>query len=317
MIPGLYDGRGKAFYMFHYEQLRFPNSFTRERTILNPSALDGNFSYLVAGADARGQRPRLGRNNGQISATDPTVMALLREDPERDGKTDGTVSQNSDPLLQTFAWQSPGKLFEHQPTLQIDYNINDKHRLSGSTQAIWAKRDPDYLNGADARFPGAPVYRLFSSSRPLHTLALRSVLSQNLVSELRGRHHCGGWVSRTSAIRASNGVQNFEDQGGYAIDFDANIGLTNWHVENNMSWRAAPTYSLAESLTWQKSSHSLNFGGELPHITCLGERAAVRARYQPALQHHERPGERFVLDRRSSPVRRPPSSPTRVSCMRC
>ena len=32
VIPGLYDGHDKAFFFFHYEQLRFPNSFTRTRT---------------------------------------------------------------------------------------------------------------------------------------------------------------------------------------------------------------------------------------------------------------------------------------------
>ena len=43
VIPGLYDGRGKAFYMAHYEQLRFPNSFTRSRNVLHPNALNGTF----------------------------------------------------------------------------------------------------------------------------------------------------------------------------------------------------------------------------------------------------------------------------------
>ena len=265
VVPGLYNGRGKAFYMFHYEQLRFPNSFTRERTILNPAALQGDFSYLVAGATRTVNVLDLARNNGQISATDPTVMSLLNG-IQAAARTTGTISQNSDPLLQTFAWQSPGELFEHQPTLKIDYNVNDQHRLSGSTQAIWAKRDPDYLNGADARFPGAPVYRLFTSTRPLHTLALRSVLGKDLVSELRGGITAAGGQS-SFGDPISNGAQNFADQGGYAIDFDANIGLTNWHVENNMSWRAAPTYSLAESLTWQKASHSLNFGGEYTYVS--------------------------------------------------
>ena len=31
-IPGLYDGSGKAFYFFHYEELRFPNNFTKTRS---------------------------------------------------------------------------------------------------------------------------------------------------------------------------------------------------------------------------------------------------------------------------------------------
>ena len=171
MIPGLYDGRGKMFYMAHYEQLRFPNTFTRERTILNPAALEGNFLYNVGSETRSVNLLQLAAANGQISTTDPLVMGLLNK-IQAAARTEGTISQNSDPLLQTFAWQSPGELFEHQPTIRVDYNATEKHRLSGSYATIWAKRDPDYLNSADARFPGAPVYRLFTSTRPLCTASL-------------------------------------------------------------------------------------------------------------------------------------------------
>ena len=45
MIPGLYDGHDKAFFFAHYEQIRFPNSFTRTRTVFNPRVYDGWFRY--------------------------------------------------------------------------------------------------------------------------------------------------------------------------------------------------------------------------------------------------------------------------------
>ena len=264
VVPGVFDGRGKAFYMFHYEQLKFPNSFTRTRTILNPAALDGTFRYDAGGATREVNVLSLAAANGQISAIDPTVLGLLQK-IQQSTTTTGDVIQNSDPLLMSYVWQSPGELFEHQPTLRIDYNLTDRHRLSGSTQVIWAKRDPDYLNGADARFPGAPVYRLFNSTRPLHTLSLRSTLSQNIVNELRGGITAMGGSSSFGDV-ATNGAQNFADQGGFAIDFDGNIGLTNWHVENNRSWRSSPTISLDESLTWQRGRHSVNVGGSILHV---------------------------------------------------
>ncbi|HEY0876733.1 MAG TPA: carboxypeptidase regulatory-like domain-containing protein [Vicinamibacterales bacterium] len=265
VIPGLYNGRGKAFYMFHYEQLKFPNSFTRTRTILNPAALDGTFFYDVGSQTRQVNVLALAAANGHLSAIDPTVMGLLQKIQQATGTT-GNVIQNSNPLTMSYVWQSPGELFEHQPTLRIDYNLTDRHRLSGSTQVIWAKRDPDYLNSADARFPGAPVYRLFNSTRPLHTMSLRSTLSQNVVNELRGGIIALGGKSSFGDI-STNGPQNFADQGGYAIDLDANIGLTNWHNQNSMSWRAAPTFSLDESLTWQKGTHSLNFGASFLHTS--------------------------------------------------
>ena len=47
VIPGLYDGRGKAFFFVHYEELRLPNDASRVRTVLHPRALEGWFRYNV------------------------------------------------------------------------------------------------------------------------------------------------------------------------------------------------------------------------------------------------------------------------------
>jgi len=51
-IPGMYDGSGKAFYFFHYEELRFPNNFTKTRSAMRPETLDGTFRYIV-GSETR------------------------------------------------------------------------------------------------------------------------------------------------------------------------------------------------------------------------------------------------------------------------
>lgn len=259
-IPGLYDGTNKAFFFVHYEQLRFPNSFTRRRTVLHPRALDGWFRYSVGTATREVNVLQLAAQNGQIATADPTVQRLLNA-IAASTQTMGTVSATSDPLLNDYVWLSPGRLFEHQPTIRIDYNLTDKHRLSASSQFIKAERDPDYLNNADVRFPGAPNFRLFSSTRPLHSLALRSALSSSMVNELQGGITKGG--ASYFGHDSSNGPQTFADQGGYAIDFDANIGLTNWFTNNGPSWRSSWTYSVRDTLHWQKGKHSLSFGAQM------------------------------------------------------
>lgn len=260
VIPKVYDGRGKAFFFVNYEQIRFPNSFTRTRTALSPRAVDGWFRYTVGSETREINVLSLAAANGQISTQDPMVRSLLLK-IQQGMATTGTVNTTADPLLDSYVWLSPGKLFEHQPTLRLDYNLTDKHRLTATGSVIWATRDPDYLNSADVRFPGASNFRLFTSTRPLYSLAVRSTLSANIVNEVRGGITAlGGW-SRFGAD-SSNGPQSFSDQGGYAIDFDANIGLTNWFTSNSPSWRTAPTYSIADTLNWQHNSHSLNLGGE-------------------------------------------------------
>jgi hypothetical protein len=261
VIPGMFDGRGKAFYMIHYEQLRFPNSFTRSRNVLHPRALDGWFRYTASGQTREVNVLDLARANNQAAATDPTVISLLRNiasATQADGFS-GRVLETSDPLVNTYEWLSPGRLFEHQPTLRIDYNLGDNHRLSGSYAILWAERDPDYLNNADVRFPGAPNYRFFNSRRPLTSISLRSTVSRDMVNEFRMGITAKGGASYFGAD-FSNGPGTFADQGGYAIDFDSAIGLTNWFTSNAPSWRSAPTYSLENSLTWQKGTHSITVG---------------------------------------------------------
>lgn len=270
VLPG-FDGRGKAFYFLNYEQIRFPNSFTRTRTVLNPSALDGTFSYVVGSTTRTVNVLQLAAANGQISATDPTVMSLLNK-IQQSMTTTGTLNTTADPLLDSYVFQSPAKLFEHQPTIRLDYNLTDKHRLSSSGAIIWAKRTADYLNNTDARFPGAPNARDYDSKRPLLTLTLRSTLSQNVVNELKSGVTAkwgASYFGFPSSIDSTNGPNSFADQGGYAIDFDANLGLTNWFTNNGPSWRAAPTYTLGNTVNWQRGSHSLQIGGEFLRSTAF------------------------------------------------
>jgi hypothetical protein len=265
VIPGLYDGRNKAFYFLHYERLSFPNSFTRTRDVLHPSAVNGVFRYTVGNTIREVNVLDVARANGQVSAIDPTIGAILNNINAATLST-GTVRATSNPVQNEFVWLSPGKLFEHQPTLKIDYNITDKHRLSGSTQVIWAERDPDYLNSADVRFPGAPNYRRFASTRPLHSLSLRSTLSQNIVNELRGGITALGGFSYFG-FNDSNGPQTFADQQGFAIDLTGEFDLTNWWTSNTPSWRSSPTFSLDNTVSWQRGTHSVSFGGSFLRAT--------------------------------------------------
>ena len=264
VVPGLFDGRGKAFFFGNYEQIRYPNEFTRTRSALHPRALDGWFRYEVGGTIREVNVLTLAAANSQIATRDVTVMSLLNK-IQAGMATTGTINTTADPLVNSYVWLSPSKLFEHQPTGRIDYNITDSHRLSFTGATIWAERTSDYLNGTDARFPGSTNIRDFKSKRPLFSLTLRSTLSQNVVNELRGGITARWGQSNfgfPSSTPSRNDPSSFADQDGYAVDFDQNIGLTNWWVNNGPSWRAAPTYSLTNTLNWQRGAHSLQVGAE-------------------------------------------------------
>ncbi len=294
LIPGLYNGRSKTFFFINYEQVRFPNSFTRTRTVLNQRALDGWFRYQVGSSVREINVLQLAAANGQLSAKDPTTARLLQQ-IESSMLTTGTRSALADPLLDQYVYLSPGKLFEHQPTIRMDQNIGASHRLSGSFSTITARRDPDYLNSSDPRFPGAPNYRIYESTRPLFSLSLRSTLGSSLVNELRG----GGnafYGSSYFGKPESNGPQTFEDENGFAIDFETGVGLTNWYLPDHTE--------LAERADLQPRRHgdvaARQAQHELRRIVSAadgaGKRPAAGQPDQPPVQPGLRPRPRVVHD---------------------
>ena len=260
VIPGLFDGHNKAFFFFHYEQIRFPNSFTRTRTVFNPRVYDGWFRYQFGGEVREVNLLQLAAANGQITATDPLMMKILGM-IDAATKTTGTRSAQTDPLYDNYVWQSPSELFEHQPTIRLDYNVSDRHRLNGSWSSITAKRTPDYLNNADPRFPGAPNQRDFKSTRPLISMALRSAFSKNTINELRGgltAYASGSTFGYPSSVASRNDPSSFADTGGFAITTPGNT--TDWFTSNTPSWRKAPTYSIEDTLTWNRGAHTIMTG---------------------------------------------------------
>ena len=262
VLPGLYDGRGKMFFFTNYEELRFPNSFTRTRTVHPDEVLQGWYVWEANGEIRRVNVLDLARQNGQISAIDPTALNILTKISNAT-KTEGVRVLTSDPLIDNYVWQSPGKLLERQPTFKIDYNLTERHRLSGSTSILWADRKPDYLNSEDSQFPGAPNWEHFRSKRPLSAFSLRSTLSSNLVNEFRvGITALGGASKFGQPNDPSSGPASFDDIGGSAVVIPL---TTDWFTSTAASWRSVPTFSYDNTLNWQRGAHSFNIGGGILH----------------------------------------------------
>ena len=115
MIPGLADGRNKAFF-FALRADPLPEQPSR-RTVFNPRVYDGWFRYQF-GSEVRevnllSWRRAMGRSPPW---TRPCMSLQAKIDAAT--KTTGTRSANSDPLYDNYVWQSPSELFEHQPTVR-------------------------------------------------------------------------------------------------------------------------------------------------------------------------------------------------------
>jgi hypothetical protein len=258
IIPKVWDGRGKAFFFVHHEELRLPNDSSRVRDVLHPNALLGEFRYTTAAGVQTVNVLDLARRNNQISTPDPLAIDILNRIQAATQKT-GTLAAQTDPLLREYSWLTPAMQTEHQPAIRIDFNINPSNRLSGTFNKLWQDRNPDQLNGFDQRFPDTPNFGQTVARRPQRSFALRSTLSADLVSELRVGITRGERIFFGQTL--GGGPASFADQNGFAIDLASDIALTNWHTRNTLSGRSAYQYTFDETLNWQRGKHTLTVGG--------------------------------------------------------
>src|SRR5262245_44636915 len=156
-IPGLFDGRDRAFFFVNLERFQQPSDFSRDRTILHPGAQAGNFRYLSGGQVREVNLLALAAANGQTSTIDPTIQKLLSDIRSATGTT-GTVTDLADPLFQRFSYNLPVDSERKYPTVRLDWDITSKHRMTVSTNYQDFTDFPDTLNNRDAQFPGFPAF---------------------------------------------------------------------------------------------------------------------------------------------------------------
>ena len=259
IIPGLFNGRNKAFYFFNMEHLHQPNEATRTRTILNSTAQSGTFQYLVGGQLRTVPLLQLAAANGHTSTIDPTISALLNE-IRAATNSGGTVSAPPGATnVENYVFLAPSTGNQYAPTTRLDVNLTDSHRLTGT---YWWQRflsKPDLLNNAEPVFPGFPNQGFQTSYRTTGSLGLRSTLGSNLVNEVKG-----GWQWSPNNFFGNITKDMFDNQGGYLLDFPL---ISDPGANNNPAPRNTVNWNIDNTVSWLKGAHSYSFGGSFEQVT--------------------------------------------------
>jgi Carboxypeptidase regulatory-like domain/TonB dependent receptor-like, beta-barrel len=262
IIPGLFDGRNKAFYFFNFEHFHQPNEATRTRVILNPEAERGIFSYLSAsGGTQTVNLFDLARRANQTSTMDPTIAALLGQIRSATGATGSVITPPNATNTQNYIFQASSRGNQYAPTGRVDINVTDAHRLTGT---YWWQRflaKPDLLNNAEAVFPGFPSESFQTSYRTTGSVGLRSTLGPSLVNEVKG-----GWQWSPNAFYTNVVPSMFQNQDGFRLDFPL-IADPAVAAHNNPAPRNTVNWNIDNTLNWLKGRHSVSVGGSFLQLT--------------------------------------------------
>jgi hypothetical protein len=258
MFPG-FDGHNKAFFFMNYEEVHQPSDVTRNnRTVLNPAAQAGNYSYITGGQTVTVNVLALAAANQQVSAVDPVVGKLLSD--IRSAISGGSLS-DIDPNLQRFAFNVPVQSMRRYPTFRLDYNLTAKHRASFAYNYQKFTDYPDTLNNREVSFPGFPVAAGQSSVRLGWSSSVRSTLGRSLVNEAR-LGYSGAPVSFFSELNPGMYTGTLANQAGFQLNFpNVGSGLTNPSAGASPQSRNANSLLVEDSLNWLKGSHSMTLGG--------------------------------------------------------
>jgi carboxypeptidase family protein/TonB-dependent receptor-like protein len=248
VIPGLIDGRGKAFFFFNMEEFYLPE------------AQSGIFRYQTSGGLVSVDLLALAASNGQLATPDPTIMALLAKIRQGTTKTGAVLVPANQTSVNTlsYIYQAPGTRKEITPTQKVDFNLTPKQRLSGVYYWQRITYHPDLLNGSQSRFPGLINQGNQDSYRTTGSITHRLTLGSGMVNEL-----IGAWQWSPVQFNPNISEADFADEAGFALTFPISQSP---FVTRNKAPRNTPTWNIDDNFSWLKGSHSFTFGGSYTNI---------------------------------------------------
>ncbi len=269
--------KNKLFFFTTFEFFFLPQTFlTQGQTWLNSTATNGIFTYKDGSGVVRTVNLyALAAAAGYPSAPNATLAkaySLIQQLTTGGGGTlANRITTNNDYNRNSFAFPNKATNNRKFETTRIDYNVTDKHHLSGVWNYQVNSRNPDGLNSTEAILPGTgtvlgtPQLQGQYGINWTGSISLRSTLRTNVTNEATfgiqaGTDILGSGTTRDEYSLFGNVQPNFSTSaGGY---------ITNPYLGGYLSFapRNAPVYQLNDNLTYIKGSHLFTFGGGFTQV---------------------------------------------------
>ena len=285
-IPGLFNGKDRAFFFVNYEEYRLPEkSPGRVRNILSPEAQSGIHRFTTTLQNcAVGQTSgcytpvapttctvgstrtcsvnvfTLAASAGLIATPDPTINALLGDIRSSLTGVNAVIQATGNPNIQQATFFNTGAQTRRFPTVRFDFQVSKNHHVEN----IWNYQQflsvVDFLNGVDPVFPGFPNFGSQDSNRFSNTTAWRWTINNNIVNEARV-----GLTGGTVLFFPEVNPGQFSNQGGVSLAISA-AGVTNATATTGPQRRNTPVKQFTDNVNWVRGNHSINFGGSFTRV---------------------------------------------------
>ncbi len=285
-IPGLFNGKDKAFFFVNYEEYRLPEkSPGRVRNILSPEAQSGVHRFTTTlqpcgpgqttgcynppanvTCTAGGTRTcavnvfTLAANAGLISTADPTIAGLFSDIRSSLTGVNAIIQATGNPNIQQATFFNTGGQTRKFPTVRFDFKLTNNHHIENIWNYQQFRSVVDFLNNVDPIFPGFPNFGSQDSNRFSNSTAWRWTINNNIVNEARF-----GLLGGSTLFFPQVNSGQFDNQGGSSLAISA-AGVTNPTATTGPQRRNTPVKQFTDNLNWVKGSHSINFGASYTRV---------------------------------------------------
>jgi len=265
--------KDKAFYFFNWEWFIWPNQVNRTRYLLNTNAQNGLFNY--PGASKPVDLLAVAAKYNQVATMDPAMKKLIGDIRSSTSGVGGLQAQDQN--VDMFTYSPGGEQKRHFPTLRLDYNVTNNHRVTFTTRYNRFDSNPDILNTVEPVWPGFPNQAGQYSDRFMAQGSVRSTFGKSLINEFRvgyaGAFNGGTqFYPELSADQFNCSGVGCQSVGGQGWDlymgrtdqnagFVSSVGLNRATAATGPSTRLTPNIVYEDQFTWLKDKHTIGFGG--------------------------------------------------------
>jgi hypothetical protein len=270
VIPKLYNGRDKTFFMTSYEGYRLVQQATSLSTQMPAVFFNGNFSSVPASSITGGaiKDPLNGNTpfTGNIIPTSrisPIVAKLQQYYP----------ASNLPGLSSNFSVPVPTTIGTDQTVDRIDQNIGDRIRLY-----VRAHYQNENVFGGNQVPVNATTIPVTTSN---YTVGYTHTLTPNLVNDFRvGRNRLDTDALNYFTVNGQKTAGSSLGITGFAGDVQYNnAGIPDFNVTGfnglNMAstdwYQADSTYQLSEQVSWTHGAHNIMAGLEIRRLATARE----------------------------------------------
>ena len=270
VIPRLYDGRNRTFWMFGYQGHDRKQPVSHLVSVPTEAQRKGDFSALLAlgseyqiydpyttrASGSRLQRSPLPGNIVPASRIHPIGQKLVNYYPlpNTAGTADG---------LSNYSVETPKDQIMRQPVVRIDQNFSEKHRM-------FARYSQTNFTGQFDKYDPKTTVRGREVRRPHRGVALDNVFVLSPETVLDVRYGFTWLLEGVVFDNAGWDITEFFskdlvkqlDPEGIAFPEIASRGMLQLGNAGGNK-RTYYTHSLLNTLTWVKGGHSVKFGGDL------------------------------------------------------